>query len=44
MTFFKLTKLVPYKKEKMFFLVNDVENYYKFFPKCIYSRIIKKKK
>ena len=37
-------RTVPYKPDKMFDLVADVENYPEFLPWCIASRVIQKKK
>lgn len=36
-----ISSILPYSAEKMYFLVNDVNSYYKFVPYCIGSRILK---
>lgn len=35
-----ISSMLPYSVEKMYFLVNDVNSYYKFIPNCIGSRIL----
>lgn len=35
-----ISSILPYNVEKMYFLVNDIDSYYKFLPYCIGSRVL----